>query len=326
MSQEPRPPSEALELAARAMHHGDRFSIARLVSLFEDARPHALHDRSEVMKWLEQSARSRRAVILGITGTPGAGKSTLVGRLALDLIAADPNVRVAVLAVDPSSAVSGGALLGDRTRVRFPPDEKRLYFRSQATDREPGGVSRTTFVVCRLLYHLFDFVMIETVGIGQNEIDVHRLADRTYLILQPLAGDQLQFMKAGIMEMPEAFVINKCDQADAAQKTFYSLKASLEYVRPGENALPIFRVSGLTGAGVPDLLHDMQQCRQRPREHAMPSREVYHFEKWVQEEFGRRGLRYLNEAGGASAWMHTHGGFDAALRSFSELRLESDTP
>lgn len=326
MSQDPKPTSEALDLTARALQHGDRFSIARLVSLFEDTRPQALTDRSEVTRWLEHSGHSRRAVILGITGTPGAGKSTLVGRLAVDLIAADPDVSVAVLAVDPSSAVSGGALLGDRTRVRFPPDEKRLYFRSQSTDQELGGVSRTTFAVCRLLYYLFDYVMIETVGIGQNEIEVHRLADRTYLILQPLAGDQIQFMKAGIMEMPEVFVINKCDQTEAALKTFYSLKASLEYVRPGEETLPIFRVSGLTGAGVPDLLRDMRQCREGQTEHAMPSREIYHFEKWVQEEFGRRGLRYLNEAGGASAWVNAHGGFDAALQSFSELRLQSETP
>lgn len=318
--------SQYVDLTRQAVETGDRFSIARLISLFEDARPLALERRSAVMKHLGNSGLSRKASIVGITGTPGAGKSTLVGRLALELVAADPLCRVAVLAVDPSSTISGGALLGDRTRVRFPPDEPRLYFRSQSTDRELGGLSRSTFAVCRLLYHLFDYIMIETVGIGQNEIEVNRLADRTYLILQPLAGDQVQFMKAGIMEMPQAFVINKCDQGEVAQKTYHSLKASLDFVRPGEDALPIFRVSALNGTGVDDLVTDMRAFRLHSAETAMQSREAYYLDKWVRDEFGRRGLLYLQETGGASAWMHRSGDFDSAIRLFSDEYLTGLRP
>src|SRR5690606_6958306 len=117
---------------------------------------------------------------IGITGTPGAGKSTLVGEMATRLVGADDHTAVAVLAVDPSSQISGGALLGDRTRVRFPAGEPRLFFRSQASDRELGGVSRTTFPVCRLLHRLFDVVFVETVGIGQSETEIQHVSDWTY--------------------------------------------------------------------------------------------------------------------------------------------------
>ena len=117
-----------------------------------------------------------------------------------------------MLAVDPSSQVSGGALLGDRTRMRFPPDERRLFFRSQASESDLGGLGPSTFQVCRLLTRLFDCVMIETVGIGQSEADIRHLADRVYLVLQPLGGDEVQFLKAGIIEVPHAFILNKCDE------------------------------------------------------------------------------------------------------------------
>ncbi len=320
--------SKELELAEKALRDGDRYSIAQLITLFEDSRPVAFDKRDAVIRFFQESGRSHRATFSGITGTPGAGKSTLVGELALRFAAADAKVRVAVLAVDPSSEVSGGSLLGDRTRVRFPVDEHRLYFRSQASDRELGGISRTTFSVCRLLYHLFDHVLIETVGIGQNEIEVQHIADRVYLVLQPLAGDQIQFMKAGIMEIPDAFVINKSDQTEPARKTYYSLKASLGFVRPGEDHLPIFRVSALTGLGLDDLSADMQANRHDllaadaggvRSDAELYRKEVFYFEKWVRDEYGRHGLRRLATMGGSGNYMDQHGGFDLARRQFAQL-------
>lgn len=320
--------STELQLADKALQEGDRYSIAQLITLFEDPRPVAHEKRHSVMQFLKASGRSHRATFSGITGTPGAGKSTLIGEIALRFVAADEKVRVAVLAVDPSSEVSGGALLGDRTRVRFPVDEPRLYFRSQASDRELGGISRTTFSVCRLLYHLFDHVLIETVGIGQNEIEVQHVADRVYLVLQPLAGDQIQFMKAGIMEIPDAFIINKSDQTEAARKTYYALKTSLSFVRPGEEHLPIFRVSALTGLGLDELHADIQAKRDEllasdrdgiRSDAELYRKEVFYFEKWVRDEYGRHGLRRLASVGGAGSYMDRHGGFDLARKQFAEL-------
>lgn len=255
----------------------------------------------------------------GITGTPGAGKSTLIGAVGNRLMALDPDVRLAVLAVDPSSHVSGGALLGDRTRVRFPVEEERLFFRSQASAGELGGMSPSTFQVARLLHALFDIVLIETVGIGQNEIEIQRLADRVYLVLQPFAGDQVQFLKAGIMEIPHVFILNKCDEKDAARRSYHALKSSLEFARPGET-LEIIQTSALSGQGIDEVCRDLLEFRRTVRdpEQLLREKERRYFARWVEDEYGRYGLRVLNEKGGAARYLEPSGGFDLAQELFSE--------
>ena len=166
---ETKPDDETAALIEAATR-GEKHSVARLISLFEDRRPGAPERRAAVLEALDAGRGDRGAgTIIGITGTPGSGKSTLLSRLTVDLLAADSTLSIAVLAVDPSSQVSGGALLGDRTRMRFTPDERRLFFRSQASDSDLGGLGPSSFQVCRLLTRLFDCVMIETVGIGQSE-------------------------------------------------------------------------------------------------------------------------------------------------------------
>jgi LAO/AO transport system kinase len=228
-----------------------KFSIARLISLFEDQRPEAVPQRAAVLAALDTNPRARRATFLGITGTPGAGKSTLTGQLARRMHAQRSDLRFAVLAVDPSSRFSGGALLGDRTRVRFATGDARLFFRSQASDTELGGLSPRSFQVCRLLYRLFDCVIIETVGIGQSEVDIRFLADRVYLVVQPMGGDEIQFLKAGIMEVPDEIVLNKCDAVDAARRSYQALKSSMALARPFDgDAIPIHRVSATEGMGL----------------------------------------------------------------------------
>lgn len=277
---------------ARAL---DKFSIGRLISDFEDSRATAATRRHEIVAELDAAlAADGRAParILGFTGTPGAGKSTLVGTLAGRMITERPELRVAVLAVDPSSQVSGGALLGDRTRVRFPLDEKRLFFRSQSSDREMGGLGRNTFQVVRLLRLLFDYILVETVGIGQSEIEIQHLGDRIYLVLQPLGGDQVQFMKAGIMEIPDAVILNKADEKAAAEKSFHALQASLAFARPGDEDIPLFRTSAHSGLGLDELLEDMHV---RAQNGDFAIKEAYFFRKWVRDEFGRRGLVYLDQ-------------------------------
>lgn len=298
---------------------GHKHSIARLVSVFEDRRESASEARARVLAALEVHPARREAAFLGVTGTPGAGKSTLIGALAERMLARDEALRLAVLAVDPSSPFSGGALLGDRTRLRSSGVSGRLYFRSQASDTALGGLSPTSFQVCRLLHRLFDGVIVETVGIGQSEIDVRYLADRVYLVLQPLGGDEVQFLKAGIMEVPDEIVLNKCDAADAAKKSYRALVSSLKLARPFDaERVPIHRVSAKTGLGLDDLAERMATALAHERRGDLQTKEIHYFAEWVKDEWGRAGLRFLTDhAGDVGAYIARMGGFDAAERSFS---------
>lgn len=265
---------------------------------------------------------SATSPLVGITGTPGSGKSSLISRLTVDLLAADPDLSIAVIAVDPSSHVSGGALLGDRTRMRFAPDERRLFFRSQASATDLGGLGPMSFQVSRLLTRLFDCVLIETVGIGQSEADIRHLADRVYLVLQPLGGDEVQFLKAGIIEVPHAFIINKSDEA-GAMTSFHQLRSSLWLSRPFDaEEPPVFLTSALTGAGVDELEHDLLAAVRGTGSGgvaagSLTDREPYFFSRWVEEEWGRVGLDHLDRRlGGAASYLADRGGFDPAQLAF----------
>jgi LAO/AO transport system kinase len=254
--------------------------------------------------------------MLGITGTPGSGKSSLLARLTLELLQLDPELSFAVLAVDPSSHVSGGSLLGDRTRMRLPNDERRVFFRSQASATELGGLGPWSFQVARLLSLLFDCVLIETVGIGQSEADIRHLADRVYLVLQPLAGDEVQFLKAGIMEVPQAFVLNKCDDP-SAERSYHTLRGSVGLARPWDgDSVPIYKTSARTGVGIPELATDMltaARAHQARHEASLTAKEPYFFERWVRDEWGRFGVRHLDQAlGGAAAFLKRMRSFEAA--------------
>src|SRR5262249_36673239 len=188
---------DLLERATRLEKH----ALARLITLVEQEHEAGRATRAALFRHLRaRSDGPPRARVIGVTGTPGSGKSTLIGRLALELLRARAETRVAVLAIDPSSLESGGALLGDRLRTHFPVGERRVFFRSQATQGDLGGVGRRTFAVTRLLRHLFDFVFVETVGIGQSEIEITALADATVLVLPPLAGRHGPLPKRSITE------------------------------------------------------------------------------------------------------------------------------
>jgi LAO/AO transport system kinase len=230
------------------------------------------------------------ARIVGITGTPGTGKSSLIGRVCLRLLEREPALRIAVLAIDPSSPLTGGALLGDRVRTHFPVGERRIFFRSQASRGDLGGVGRRTFAATRLLRHLFDLVLIETVGIGQSEIDVTHLSDLTMLVLQPLAGDHIQFMKAGIMEVPDVFVVNKCDQEPLARRSLAELTSVLEFSQMGVGAPRIFQTSAVSGLGIDELTAFLaEQARIRPTPGARRRQEGFFLRKTVAERYGRFG-------------------------------------
>ncbi len=304
------------ELVDRARGH-DPHAVATLVSAFQDRREPAGARRQAVMSALDGVAGRRDAIVIGITGAPGSGKSSLLARLTYELLRADAELTLAVLAVDPSSPISGGALLGDRTRMRATTDP-RLYFRSEAADAELGGLSPSSFQVCRLLSRLFDCVVVETVGIGQSEADIRHLADHVYLVLAPLGGDELQLMKAGITEIPDAFVVSKSDEPSSG-RTYRQLRASLWLARPADgDALPIFLTSAKTGAGIAELRQAIADQIAGGPVADRAARDRYFLERWVKEEWGRAGLAHLHATlGGAAAILERAGDLDAATREFA---------
>ena len=313
-----------MEALVAAALERDKRAIGQLISVFEDTRSGSSGRRATVLATLSEAGRNSPGFFHGITGTPGAGKSSLIGCVAERIVEAGAG-SVAVVAVDPASEASGGALLGDRTRVRFPTTELRLFFRSQSSNRALGGISRTTYQVCRLLGRLFDHVLIETVGIGQSEIEVQYVADRIYLVLQPLGGDQIQFMKAGIMEVPDVFIMNKSDEEQAASRSFHALKASLAYARPGSDPdVPVLRTSTRTGEGLAELVDRMISAGPAVARRDPAAKEGYFFATWVRDEFGRRGTELLLSSGGLTdpaaagrLYVTDHGGFDRAQHSFA---------
>jgi LAO/AO transport system kinase len=248
-----------------------------------------------------------------------------VARLTTEMLGADPDLTIGVVAVDPSSHLSGGALLGDRTRLRPTSAGGRLFFRSQASATELGGLGPSSFQVCRLMAYLFDLVLVETVGVGQSEADIRHLADQVYLVLQPLGGDEVQFLKAGIIEVPHAFVLNKCDEPQA-QQSLHHLRASLWLARPFDSEpVPIHQTSAKTGQGVGELAATMRATLSAAHP-GIAGREPYFFERWVKDEWGRTGARFLDrELGGAPTWLSECGGFEPAQQAFHERLLAALT-
>ena len=234
------------ELLIEQLRSGDARALARAISTVENRSP----GWSELLKAL--FPHSGRARILGLTGPPGAGKSTLVDHLARHY--RKQNHTVGIIAVDPTSPYTGGAILGDRIRMQEHFSDPGIYIRSMATRGSLGGLARTTADVATVLDAAGrDLIMIETVGVGQDEVDIVRLADVTVVILVPGMGDDVQTIKAGIMEIADIFVVNKSDRegAERVEREIRALQSLA--VRSDKWTPPIVKTVASQGVGVADL-------------------------------------------------------------------------
>jgi len=210
------------ELADR-LRARDPGAVAQALNLVEDARPAPRQQADALLAELE--GRGGAALRIGVTGAPGAGKSTLIDALVRELRSRDQTV--GIVAVDPSSQKSGGALLGDRLRLRSGSADEGVFLRSMAARDRLGGLSATTRSGVEILASAFDVVFVETVGVGQSEAEVVNLVHTLLFVAQPGAGDSIQFMKAGLIEMPDVFVVNKSDTGAVAERTRSELQGGL---------------------------------------------------------------------------------------------------
>ncbi|HET6752988.1 MAG TPA: methylmalonyl Co-A mutase-associated GTPase MeaB [Jiangellaceae bacterium] len=242
------------ELVERA-RDGDPRAVARLISQVEDASP-ALR---EVMSRL--TPHTGRAAVLGVTGSPGVGKSTTTSAL-VTAFRADGR-RVGVLAVDPSSPFSGGALLGDRVRMQEHATDPGVYIRSMATRGHLGGLAWATPQALRVLDAAgCDLVIVETVGVGQSEVEVAALADTTLVLLAPGMGDGIQAAKAGILEVGDVFVVNKADR-DGADQVVRDLRSTIRLAerQAGDWREPIVKTVAVRGEGMAELIEAIDKHR-----------------------------------------------------------------
>ena len=237
---------------------GDAAAVARAISRIEDDTAGA----AALMKEIYQ--RSRGALVIGITGAPGAGKSSLVDKLAL--LYRQRGERVGIVAVDPSSPFSGGAILGDRIRMQTLGLDEGVFIRSMATRGNLGGLSRATVDAVAILDAAgYDRIIVETVGVGQDEVEIVKAADVSVVVLVPGMGDDIQAIKAGIMEIGDIFVINKADR-DGVYSTEKELEALLSLAARDDGwDPPIVKTVATENQGVADLAEAIERFRQAQR-------------------------------------------------------------
>jgi LAO/AO transport system kinase len=270
---------------------GGKAALARALTLIET------EGASEAAAALADEAfLAARAHVIGLTGPPGVGKSTLINAL-LKRWRAD-GVSVGVIAVDPSSTRSRGALLGDRVRMHTDPEDDGVFIRSLASRGRLGGLADVAFPSIVLMRAEFDRVLVETVGVGQSESEISSVADTVVMCVQPGSGDTLQFMKAGIMEVPDIAVVTKADSGAAARRAMSELEGALS-LASGE-AVPCILVSAVSGEGLEVLNDEINRRKDVLNGGGLEKRRQQQGQDWlasaIRQRFGQAGLDAAGDA------------------------------
>ena len=295
------------QLATRLVD-GDRRALAQSITLVESTRPDHRSDAAALLDAV--LARTGGAVRLGITGTPGAGKSTFIEEFGSHLTAAGH--RVAVLAVDPSSRRSGGSILGDKTRMEGLARDPRAFIRPSPSGGSVGGVARRTREAALLCEAGgFDVIVVETVGVGQSEVAVADMVDCFCLIAAPGAGDELQGIKRGIMELADVVVVNKADGdlLPAARRAIADYRQAVHLLRPKHAGweVPVLATSALQGAGIDDVWSVVEKFIAHLREDdALGRLRAGQAVAWMWDEIREHLIdSFRQDAGVAAGWSDT---------------------
>ncbi len=279
----PVPTSDEVSCGAKA-------AVARALAALETHADDPALGRLLDWAWAQQSGH-----VLGITGPPGVGKSSLISALVKDWRGVGRSV--AVIAVDPSSRRTGGALLGDRTRIATDPDDPHVFIRSMAARDRLGGLADITFAAAVILRAVYDRVIVETVGVGQSETEIADLADTVVFCVQPASGDALQFMKAGIMEVPDIALVTKADMGAVADRARADLEGALGLVARSTQTWDarVLTISVQTGQGLDHLQAAVEEHASWAREDGRLTRRRHAqaqilLRQMVRERFGREGV------------------------------------
>lgn len=301
---------DATQLAERLLA-GDRTAAPAALNLLENRAGHTEQARRTLLAALAPAAVGHELPghIVGITGPPGAGKSTLLGALITEWRARGRTV--ALLAVDPSSKRSGGALLGDRARLYLDPEDRGAYVRSMASAGQLGGLAPATRAAAHALAACFDVVVVETVGVGQSETEIAEVADTTAVIVQPASGDALQFLKSGIMEVPDVLVVTKADLGLVAQRARRDLLAALRSIGDHDTEVVLLSSVAAPPVGIGELIDALDRHRGRIDLSArrITARRASALATFTRE-YGERATR---ELGGARRAAHALDDADPAL-------------
>ncbi|HHV19843.1 MAG TPA: methylmalonyl Co-A mutase-associated GTPase MeaB [Thermoanaerobacterales bacterium] len=241
---------------------GEKRSIARLITLIEEQSTEATDILKQIYRF------TGNAVTIGITGPPGAGKSSIVNQLAKKF--RDKNKKVGIIAIDPTSPFTGGAILGDRIRMQDLTLDEDIYIRSMGSRGALGGLSRASYDAVKVLDAAgMDYIIIETVGVGQSEVDIIKLADIVALVLIPGMGDEVQAIKAGVMEIGDIFLVNKSDR-DGSDRLVTEIEMNLD-LNPNKNVFkpPIIKTVAVTGEGIGELDETINQVYKQLMDNGM---------------------------------------------------------
>ena len=288
-------------MAARLLAR-DRDAVPEALNLADDQRPGRREAAIELLDSLERESAFPGAARVGVTGAPGSGKSTLLDAFVRRL--RPRGETVAIVAVDPSSRRSGGALLGDRIRVRSGSTDPGVFIRSMAARERLGGLADASRASVAILAAAFDRVFVETVGVGQSEAEVAGLVDSLLYVANPGAGDLLQFLKAGVLELPDVFLVNKADAGPDAQRTAADLESSLGLGEPADAGWspPVLLASARDGTGIDAVLETLDAHRRHLIESGgLRERRQRGHERCVLDGLARRYGSYgLEQLGGAT--------------------------